>query len=110
MSVNDNRVPAPAMAARSSPTPCHAPSGEQQSRSALRSPASTHHSDPPGPAEAHEQDRANSHYSENHSQITVAPVQLRHIFEVHAVEAGDGGRHSQNRGPSGELAADGALA
>src|SRR3546814_3419415 len=42
--------------------------------------------------------------------VAEPPVQFGHVQEIHAVDAGDRGRHGEDRGPGGELAGDDALA
>src|SRR6266545_7566533 len=39
-------------------------------------------------------------------EIPIAPFELRHELEVHAVDAGDRGRHREDGGPSRELSGD----
>ena len=45
--------------------------------------------------------RNQSHKTQNR-EITVTPFELRHEFEIHAVDSGDGGYYDKDRAPGHE--------
>src|SRR3954453_17712546 len=59
------------------------------------------------PAVQHGADHGNHH---EHGRISVAPRELRHVPEVHAVDAGDHRRHGEDRHPRGDPPHVGVLA
>ena len=67
-------------------------------------------SDPAGLSEAGEEDGAGNRHAQKDGKVAVAPVEFRHVIEVHALETGNRGRYRQDRRPAGELAVDRALA
>ena len=52
-----------------------------------------------------ERDAGGDHEAED-DEIAVGPAQLGHVLEIHAVDAGDRGRHGEDGGPGGEPAGD----
>src|SRR5688572_6584552 len=47
---------------------------------------------PAGPLEAPVEEAADAGHQEQHGRVAERPAQLRHVVEVHAVDAGDRGR------------------
>src|SRR3954447_16955836 len=55
------------------------------------------------PEEAVEREAQDEHHR-NRRRVAEAPVELGHVAEVHAVDAGDQRRNGDDRGPRGDLA------
>ena len=64
---------------------------------------------PAGAAEANKEVSAHCHDHRKHGEVAIAPLQLRHVREVHSVDAGDRGRHGEDRSPTGQPPAGRAL-
>ena len=65
--------------------------------------------EPPRLLEPDVQSRAEQRDDGEDDEIAIIRLQLGHIGEIHAVDAGDRRRHSKNRSPGGELARDAPL-
>jgi hypothetical protein len=65
--------------------------------------------EPPGAAEAVEEEAARDRDHAEHHEVAIAPGELGHVLEVHPVEPRDRGRHRQDRGLARQLPADHAL-
>src|SRR5687767_14081872 len=66
-------------------------------------------SNPAAALETGVEDDADRDDHANDNEIAVARAELGHMLEVHAVDAGDGGRHGKDRRPGRQLPGDGAL-
>jgi hypothetical protein len=62
-------------------------------------PASAASSQPAHATESPEQSRAGNQDYADHGEITVFPLQFRHVVEVHAVDSGDRGRDGDDSKP-----------
>lgn len=62
--------------------------------------------EPGGPSKAVVESTADRQHQQQGRGITERPLQLRHVFEVHAVNTGDRRRHGKDRGPAAELLDD----
>jgi hypothetical protein len=59
--------------------------------------------EPGGPAKAVVESTADRQHQQQACGITERPLQLRHVFEVHPVNAGDRRWHREDRRPAAEL-------
>lgn len=62
--------------------------------------------EPGGPSKAVEQSTADPEHQQQARGITERPLQLRHVFELHAVNTGYRRLHGENRSPAAELLDD----
>ena len=59
--------------------------------------------EPSCPSETVVESSTNCQHKEQCPWIAEGPFQLRHVFEIHSVDAGDRRRHGQYGGPAAEL-------
>src|SRR4029077_12998387 len=65
--------------------------------------------EPPRLLEPHVQSRAEQRDDAENDEIAIIRLQLGHVGEIHAVDAGDRRRHRKDRRPGGQLARDDPL-